>query len=142
MAESRSVIWVDANGKNVITRIRTSSDATAIQAAILATSNCDYQVWWEGGENVNGSPAPVAAQYLPLQPFAELQFQCADLTIATLLLPSPKLSIFYADQATVDPSKIAALIGACTAAGGLVSQSQSPALTYLSGKLLPYRGAA
>jgi len=143
VTDSRSVIWVDANGKQTITRIRTGTGAAGIQAAILGASNADYSAWWESAETTNGSPAPVAAAYQGNQPMAQLLYLCADLTIATLLLPAPAVGNFLADQETINPTAapIAAITAAATAAGGLVSTTGSPATTLLGGKLLPYRGA-
>lgn len=143
MAESRSVVWVDANGKNSITRIRTGTGATALLAAVLAASNGDYQSWWESAETLNGAPAPVAATYQPLQPMAQLLYLCTDLSVATLNVPAPILGLFLADKETVDPASAAAvaITTAALAAGGLVSATASAATALLGGKLLPYRGA-
>lgn len=143
MAESRSVLWVDANGKQSITRIRTGTGAGGIMAALLAASNGDYALYWESAETVNSAPAPTAAQYQPLQPAAQLLFVSADATVATLLLLAPKVGVCLADQETINPgnASIVAIIGAATAAGGLVSASGSPATAFVGGKLLPYRGA-
>lgn len=144
MSESRSVVWVDANGKNTITRIRTGTGAGPLQSAILAASNADFVTFWESAETTNGAPTPTAATYQPAQPYAQLSYLCADNTIATVLIPAPRLSIFLADQETVNPASpsIVALNGAAIAVGGLVGASGSPAVSFLGGKILPYRGAA
>lgn len=144
MTDSRSVIWLDANGKATITRIRTGTGAGGIMTAVLAAVNADYQMWWESAETANGAPAPAVGQYQGNQPMAQLSFLCADATIATLLLPAPKVSIFMADQETIDPTNalVLAIVAAVTAAGGLVSTTGSPATGLVGGKILPYRGAA
>lgn len=143
MATSRSTLWVDASGKRTITRIRTGTGATALQAAMLTATNADFSQWWESAETTNAAPAPVAAVYQGVQPQAQLQFIALDNTLATLLLPAPKTSIFLADKETVDPASapILAIIAAAIATGGLVSASGSPVSGLIGGKLLPYRGA-
>lgn len=141
---SMSVIWVDANGKNSITRLRTGTGAAAVLSAILGASNADFTTHWESPETTNPAPAPVAATYQPLQPMAQLLYLCADNTVASVLVPAPRLSVFLADQETINPAApaVAAITAAAVAAGGLVSASGSPATTLLGGKILPYRGAA
>jgi hypothetical protein len=143
MPDSRSIIWVDANGKQTITRIRTGGGAGGIQAAILGASNADFNLWWESTETANGAPAPVAAVYQGVQPMAQLLYVCADNTIASLLLPAPQAAVFLADKETIDPANaaIAAITAAAIAAGGLISSSGSSATALAGGKLLPYRGA-
>lgn len=143
MPDSRSTIWVDANGKSTITRLRTGTGAGALMAAVKAASNADFTRWWESTETANGAPSPTAATYQPLLPFAQLQYVCADGTLATVLLPAPVLGNFLADQETINPAAaaIVAITAAATAAGGLVSASGSAATAFVAGKLLPYKGA-
>lgn len=144
MPSSLSNIWVDANGKRTITRIRTGNGGALILASLLAASNADTDAWWQSAEVQNALPVPVAAPYQPAQPYAQLQFICADFTLATLLLPAPQLAIFLADAETVNPANalVTAIVAAAVAAGGLVSGSGSPATGFVAGKLIPYRGAA
>jgi hypothetical protein len=131
---------VDAGGGQTIHLIRTGAGAFGIKAAILAISNADWLQDWEGTLNTN-SPAPTAAQYLPVKPAALLYFTCADGSVAQLRIPSPHVAVFLADQETVDSSNagVASLITACI--GHLASTTGSLATAYQAGRLesLPSR---
>lgn len=129
-----SVLYTDANGFQTIQALRTAFGATTIAADIQSHSNAMQSTTWEGAESAPVG-APTAAQYLPGNVKARLTFQCADLTEVSITIPAPKIGIFYADGKTVDPTKIAVLIADCLA--NLVSTSNSPATSYISGNLLP-----
>lgn len=128
---ARSVLWTDVSGLQTITLVRTNAGATALQAAMLAVSNADYLQWWESAITANGAPAPVAATYQSVTDRAVLTFVCADNTQAVLQVIAPQSAIFMADQQTVNPVAIAALIAA--AIGSLVSTTGSLATTYVAG---------
>jgi len=135
---SMSSIYVDANGGKTIHRIRTTAGAGAILADLLVHSNADFFETWESSETANLAPAPVAAAYQQANTAALLQFVCVDFSIARLRIPAPKLSIFFADGATVNGATINALIAACI--GTLVSTSGSPAVSFIGGVLEPISG--
>lgn len=130
---NRSILWGDAGGRQTISLILANPSAGGIQSALLAKSNADYLEYWEGPLSINGSPAPVNAQYPGVGGQAVLAFVCADGTIAKVALPAPQLGIFLSDGQTVDSTQIAAIIAACTAS--LISNSGSPATTFVAGFL-------
>jgi hypothetical protein len=133
--DARSVLFADAGGAQGIQLIRSTAGAAAIQSAILAASNADWLQSWEGAVLVNGAPAPVSAQYLPLKPAALLYYQCADGTQVGLRIPSPRIAIFMADSQTVDP--VNGLIASLNAAaiGSLVNDAGSLATSFTAGRL-------
>jgi hypothetical protein len=133
-----SVIYIDVNGRKTIHRIRTSTNALLILPQILAQSNADRDVFWEAAENSNATPAPVAATYQPANTAALLTFICADNTLARVRVPAPKLTLFLADQQTVDPASAAAIVATCI--GVLVSSSGSLATAFAGGVLEPISG--
>ena len=137
MSINRSVLWVDAGGGSTISLIRSTTGGAGIESALLGVSNADWFNEWEGTNNVNLAPAPVAAPNQSVLTQASLVFLCADGSQVTLALPAPKASIFLADGVTVNAASIAALIAACV--GTLVSQSGSTATAYLSGLLTSRR---
>ncbi len=137
MADARSTIWLDANGGTQITLIYSAAGAAAILPLMLAISHADYTRYWESAQSLNLAPAPTTGQYQTCSPDAVLTFQCADGSIARLVLPAPQIGIFLADQETVDPANagVIALVAACI--GSLASSTGSPAATYLGGTLAP-----
>lgn len=130
---NRSIMWIDSGGLTTITLILANPSAAGIQGALLAKSNADYLDEWEGPLNINGSPAPVFADYPAVTQSAVLTFLCGDGSVAKVALPAPQISIFLADGQTVDATQIAGIIAACT--GNLVSNTGSAAVSYLSGFL-------
>jgi len=131
--QSRSVLWVDAGGGATMIRQRTATGMSTIQADIIAVSHADYNEYWEGDLVVNSTPSPTSGEYQSVTQIAILSFLCVDGTIATLRLPAPQLSIFLADNITVDATVIATLIADCI--GNLQSATGSLAAAYLSGFL-------
>lgn len=129
----RSVIYGDHAGGVTITAIRTSTGATGIMGAVIAKSHADFLNFWESAESINVAPATSTGQYPSITQQATLSFLCADGTIARLIIPAPDISIFLADQQTVDSTQIAALTAACI--GNLESPSQSLAVSFLGGFL-------
>jgi hypothetical protein len=128
-------LWADAAGGQTITRINTFAGAAAIQTAVLAMSNADFLQSWEGPLTVNGAPAPTAAQYLPVVPFALLYYLCADGTTAQLRIPSPQVGIFLADQATVDPANALIVALNTVVVGSMTNESGSLVTGYQAGRL-------
>lgn len=137
MAQARSVIYVDAGGNGTVHLIRTSVGAGTILNVLLGHSNADFQEFWEGTSNLNSSPSPTNAQYPSGNQIAQMQYLCADNTIALLRIPAPKLGIFLGDQVTVDPATVADLTAVCV--GNLLSASSSPAVSFLGGRITPVR---
>ena len=130
---------MDAAAGATIKLVRTITGAGTLMSDIVAVSDADWINWWEGTLNVNGAPAPTAAQYQSVGQQAHLVFACADGTSARIDIPAPQIGIFLSDGVTVDATMIATLIA--DAIGNLLSPSQSPATAYLSGVLgkLPVR---
>ena len=131
--QTMSVVWIGAGTGLTINRIRTAAGASTILTDLLALSNADEINTWEGDLTVNGSPAPVNAEYPGLNTVANLLFLCADGTTAQLKLPAPKISIFLADGVTIDASAITTLIADCI--GSLQSASGSLAVSFQAGRL-------
>lgn len=129
--QTRSIVWIGAGTGATITRVRTATGAGTIQTDMLAVSNADYNDYWEGDLVVNGSPAPVNAEYPGLTQQALLTFLCADNTQVILRIPAPQVGIMLSDGVTVDSTLIATLIADCI--GNLQSATGSLATAYLSG---------
>jgi hypothetical protein len=142
MSSSWTTRWVDAGGRQTITRLRTDAGLTLpLEAAYYALSNAAPFMAW-GGPEVVFPPAPVAALYSSAAQTLLLSFGCGDASIATLRVPAPVSSIFLPDLATVD--LLDPLIAAITVAGigVVVSETGSLAVSLIGGKLLPWRGTA
>jgi len=141
LTQTRSVLYVDAGGAQGISRINSIAGAGAIQTALLAASDADWLQCWEGTLTTNGSPSPVAAQYLPLRPAALIYYLCADTTTAILRIPSPQVGIFLADQVTVDPANAAIVALNAAVIGAMTNEAGSLVTAYQAGRLeaLPKR---
>lgn len=129
----RYQVWVDANGFTRLTLVNTvpaslvtPDPAAPVVAALAAKSNAAPLNDTEGTLNVVGSPAPTAGIFQVVSDCAALMFQDAAGNKTRLQLVAPQSGIFMADQETVDPTQIAAIIAAVvgtvmTAAGGVVT---------------------
>lgn len=135
MVQARSTVWTDAGGAQGILLIRTLLGGSAIRLAVQGASNADYLQTWEGPVTVNGAPAPVAAQYLPLKPAALLYYNCADGTLAELRIPSPQLGIFLADQETIDAAAAAIVALNAVTIGNLCNPAGSATVSFAGGRL-------
>src|SRR5258708_5157053 len=116
-------VWVDANGKTKLTLFNTldatlivPDPAAPIRAALLAASNADEQNHTHG-PLVVGAPAPATAIYQQVVDVAQLYFIDTGGFLTRIALPAPQASIFLADGATVDITKIGAIIAAVLATG-------------------------
>lgn len=107
--QKRTTVWVDASGNTIAHNLVTSAGAGAVEASIHSVSNADVQESWEGNLTVNGSPAPVAAQYQGVRDQAVLFFSTAAGSIVKLFVPAPQASIFLADQETVDAANVSVI---------------------------------
>ena len=137
IAKYRSTVWLDANGYQTITLIGGNASLNTIMTALAAASNAAWQYYWESSATYQTSPTPIAAQYIQGNQYAEMIFNCADGTSASLKLPAPQIGCFLADGRTLDSTNvlIAAIITA--AIGTLQSTTGSLATSFLVGKLQP-----
>lgn len=131
--QSRSVVWIGAGTGLTITRIRTATGASSIQADIIAASNADYNDYWEGDLVINSTPSVSLGEYRAITARALLNFACADGTSVQLAIPAPQIGIFLADGVTVDATTITTLIADCI--GNLESTTGSLATSFLGGFL-------
>jgi hypothetical protein len=133
----RSTVWVDAGGYSIVKATRSVASAAVIAAALQACSNSGQTEYWESNASLPGN-VPTAAPYQQNIDQATLFFLCADGTIANLVIPAPILSMFLADQSTIDIASplIIALIAACLLPGAeLASATGSNAVSYIAGRL-------
>lgn len=70
---------------------------------------------WEGDLIAPPAPAPISAPYASVKDGAALVFQTASGALVRITVPAPDSGIFMADNETVDPATIAALIAAVIA---------------------------
>lgn len=131
----RSIVWADAGGYTVVTKVRSATGAAGIMADALAVSNADWLEDWEGALSTHVA-TPTSAVYQPASLRAVLTFLCADNSQVRLIVPSPQVGIFLADKQTVDAANagVVTLIAACI--GNLESATGSLATAYLSGTLV------
>lgn len=130
------IVYVDAQGENVLHVLTTQSGAGTIIADILALSNAAELFDWEAEENsVNGTPT--VATYPTVRVNAQLFFQDDTGSIAKLYIPAVVDSIFLPDSVTVDPSAISTLISDCI--GNLTAGSGNPVTMFTGGQLWQQR---
>lgn len=133
----RSVAWIDAGGRTRQTITRTSTTASAIMSTLQGHSNAGVLEWFEGPDNQLFGTG-VNATFPDVADAAILTFTTAIGTLVTLTLPAPKLAIFMADGATVNPSAIADIIAAALA--NLVDGAGNPVTAYVAGIRRNLRG--
>jgi len=126
------IVYVDAQGENVLHVITTQSGAGTIISDILALSNADEVFNWEA-EETSVSPSPVVAQYPTVRVTCQLLFQDDTGSIAKLYIPAVHGDIFLPDNVTVDPAAISTLIGDCI--GNLTAGSGAPVTMFTGGQL-------
>jgi hypothetical protein len=112
------LVWVDAQGEQVLHVVNTATGIGAIESAIAAESNAGLIECWEGLLE-QFSPTPTVATYPTVRTVAVLLFKDAIGSTARLYVPSPKASLFDSTGDTVDPAAAAGIISA--ALGNLVS---------------------
>lgn len=137
MVWARSVVWTDANGYGVITKIVSQSGASSVVGDLQALSNAGVLQYWESSVT-NVGDAPLAARFQSGADRAALVFLCADTTNYVVIVPAPKATIFDADQETVDltnPDVVAFAFAAVTAP--LCNSTGSPVTVLLAGTRLP-----
>lgn len=136
MADTRSVLWVDAGAGTTITRINTLLGGAAITASLLSVSNADRSQSWEGPLTVNATPTPTAAQYQSVTQRVSLLFTTtAPGIMVTLTLVAPQLSIFLADQKTVDLTNGLIVTLAAVCVGNLCDEGGNAATALVAGFL-------
>src|SRR5579872_3622825 len=129
----RSLVLVDSQGFTRSILLTTNGGASSIQAVLLAVSDADYADWWESALTINAAPSPVNAQYNSVKDYAVLYFATAGTSLISITLPAPQVSIFFADQETVNPAAIASLISAVV--GTAVDSGGNVATAFVAGKL-------
>lgn len=136
MVDTRSTIWLDAQGRTRQTITRGIDSLTggptlaAVQADVAFLSNADWMTNWQGTENTQ-TPAPPGAQYVAVGDYAELVFTAADGSSLYLTIPAPISTLFLADGETVDITQITTLISDVT--GCLVTRTGLHPINYVGG---------
>lgn len=128
--QSRYIVWIDAGGRTRAVIPEADPDSSSIMSNMQAVSNADVLHWFEGPENPL-TPSPVSASFPDVADLVRLNFIDAGGSIATLAIPAPQAGIFLADQVTVDPAAIAALITACV--GTLISPAGNTVVSFIGG---------
>lgn len=134
---SSSTVWIDANGNRTITKINTTGGYTGFLGNLLSLSNAALDRYWESATSINLVPSPVAAAFQSVVDRAAFIYQCADLTLVTVIIPAPKASIFMADGETIDASNGLVVAFNMGVIGSLTNATGAPAVTFQSGYRLP-----
>lgn len=130
----RGVVWIDAQGENLLHVMTGVSSMSAVQSGLAALSNAGPLFDWEAEED-SFSPAPTSSVYPTVRVQAVLIFQdSSTASIAKLYVPAPLSSIFLSDGVTVDPSAIGSLISAVE--GVIVAGSGNPVDTFVGGQII------
>ena len=110
MSFKESNIWQDAAGRTrqTIVTADTNTSASLIDGALEGISNASIVQSWGSAPTVI-APSSTAATFLAVDEWVPLTYQASDGSQAVLTLVAPQLSIFLADQVTVDPTAIAVL---------------------------------
>jgi hypothetical protein len=130
MSQRQSSIWADAGGDSALVTMTTSAGAGAINLQLGALTNASVIQQW-AGTLFAFAPAATAATYQSVNDRAVLFFGTAAGTIIKLLIPAPISAIFMADQETVNPASITALVTACI--GNLSDALGNTANAYIGG---------
>lgn len=126
------IVWVDAQGEQVLHVINTASGVGSIESAIAAKSNAGVVECWEGPlEQFNATP--VVAVYPTVRNSAVLLFEDDIGSTARLYVPSPVSSLFDHTGDTVDPSAASSIISA--AIGNLQAGSGNTVSIFKGGYL-------
>lgn len=128
--DAQTTIWVDANGRTRATYVNSTAGSGGIQGQIGLISNASVQRAWNGTVSTP-VPTPVTGDYQNVADYAQLVFQTAAGDLVYLTVVAPMAAIFLADQETVNPAAIAALIAACV--GTLTDASGNPVTAYVGG---------
>lgn len=129
-------IWDDANGVSRQTVLNSTAGALAAITAVTAVSNARVLYYVESALS---TPIGVAVTnpYQSVKSSATLYFQTGVGTIVRVTVVAPQLSLFLADQQTVDPVAAAPLIAAVV--GSVTDVAGNVVTSYLGGLLDPGR---
>ena len=130
------MVWVDAQGEQVLHLIVTASGVSSIRTQLQAISNA-VVIEDSEGTIVTFSATPTVAVYPTVRQTAMLQYRDATGSIGRLLVPAPVSSIFLSDGVTVDPAAITALNAAVI--GSLLAGSSNPVTAFVGGQLVATR---
>jgi len=133
MASKRAgLVWVDAQGEQVLHVITTATGVGPIETALAAVSNAGVVECWEGSlEDFN--PTPTAAVYPSARSTAILLFRDDVGSTARLYVPAPVSSLFNSAGDTVSPAAAASIISA--AIGNLRAGSGNTVTAFAGGYL-------
>lgn len=130
----RYTIWVDANGATRLTYLTGNATLSSILTQLVALSNADSLNWTEGTLTA-GSASPPGNTYRSVWDSALLTFTDGAGNLTDITLPAPLTSVFKADQETVDPTAITALISAVV--GTAVTNAGGVVTAYVAGTRVP-----
>lgn len=137
MATRRDLIWIDAQGENVLHILTGASDMAAVQSNLIALSNADVLTFWQAVESIR-TPTPSTGIFPTVRVQAVLTFRDSTTgSLARLFIPAPKESIFLADGSTVDPTAIGGLISAVE--GTIIAGSGNPVDQFVGGEIFATR---
>lgn len=134
MSDRAAIIWVDAQGEQVLQLIVTVSGVSAIRTQLAALSNAGVKETSEG-TIATFTPTTAVATYPTVRQTAQLIYRDAAGSLGRLLLPAPVSSIFLSDGVTVDPAAISSLNAAVI--GSLLAGSSLPVAAFVGGQLVP-----
>jgi hypothetical protein len=126
------LVWIDAQGEQVLHVITTATGVGAIEAALAAQSNAGVVECWEGLLE-EFSPTPTAAVYPSARSTAILLFRDDVGSTARLYVPAPVSSLFNSAGDTVSPTAAAGIISA--AIGNLRAGSGNTVTAFTGGYL-------
>lgn len=125
--------WVDYVGLVRSQRIYAGTNPCTVLTQLQALSNAAVLRNFDANLDP-GIGSTTHAVYQGVAQVASILFTTAGGNIIELLLPAPQLTAMLADQTTLDPTALAALIAACT--GNLSDVSGDLATAFLGGRLL------
>jgi hypothetical protein len=133
---TRRITWTDVSGNVRTTSLLGVSTMSVIELALLTSSNGDYLSDSEAEVFANASPSPAAAQYQSVTDTAQLWLVTTAGTLVQVTIPAPKLSIFMADQETVNPASVAGIVSQCV---GVICDLAGNLVTgYAAGRRAPF----
>jgi hypothetical protein len=95
--------WVDAYGATRMTTFNYSASPLTIANDLINASNGGISQFFNGAVT-NLAPFPVTVPYQGVQDSALLLFQDSGGSLTKIYLPAPAITIFLADNVTVDPA--------------------------------------
>lgn len=136
MALRAGLIWVDAQGENVLHVLKTASGVGGIEAALVGHSNGFVAQCWEGlAEVLTGTTS--TDQYPTVRITAELTYGDAVGGTVNIYLPSPQASVFVSGTDTIDPTAVADVTAVCI--GNLLTNTGNTVTHFIGGILIRTR---